>query len=78
MLWVLKRTALVRRFFEHPKHMLQLMDKNCFFIKIYCTVQLILYGPTMYNRANATLIECHVEWSREIMFHCKDVYIWLI
>ena len=28
MLWVLKRTVSLRRFFEHPKHMLKMMDKN--------------------------------------------------
>ena len=28
MLWVLKRTVSMRRFFEHPKHMLKLTDKK--------------------------------------------------
>ena len=28
MLWVLKRTVSMRRFFEHPKHILKLMDKK--------------------------------------------------
>ena len=28
MLWILKRAVSVRRFFEHPKHMLKLMDKK--------------------------------------------------
>ena len=32
MLWVLKRTVSMRRFFEHPKHMLKLMGKKIFTI----------------------------------------------
>ena len=28
ILWVLKRTVSMRRFFEHPKLMLKLMDKK--------------------------------------------------
>ena len=28
MLWVLKRTVSMRRFFEHPEHMFKLMDKK--------------------------------------------------
>ena len=30
MLWVLKRTGLMRRFFEHPKQKLKLMGKKIF------------------------------------------------
>ena len=30
MLWVLKRTVSMRRFFEHPKHMLKIMGKNIY------------------------------------------------
>ena len=32
MLWVLKRTISMRRFFEDPKHMLKLMGKKIFTI----------------------------------------------
>ena len=28
MFWILKRTVLMRRFFEHPKHMFKLTDKE--------------------------------------------------
>ena len=28
MLWVLKRTVSMRRFFKHPKHMLKMMGKK--------------------------------------------------
>ena len=32
MLWVLKRTVSMRRFFVHPKHMFKLMDYKIFTI----------------------------------------------
>ena len=32
MLWVLKRTVSMRRFFKHPKHIQKIMDKKIFTI----------------------------------------------
>ena len=38
MMWALKRTVSLRRFFEHPKHMLKLMAK-----KIYTILRSIFF-----------------------------------
>ena len=40
MLWVLKRTSSMRRFIEHPKHMLKLMGKK---IHIFFTQTFFVY-----------------------------------
>ena len=44
MLWVLKRTISVRRFFEHPKHALKLMSKKIFTILHSKFLFILSYG----------------------------------
>ena len=50
MLWVLKRTVLIRRFFEHPKHMFELMDTNIIAIVRSKLVLNRLYGKRWSTR----------------------------
>ena len=44
MLWVLKRTVSMRRFFEHPKHMFKFIIKNI--IKILHSISGSMYRPS--------------------------------
>ena len=44
MLWVLKRTVSMRRFFEHPKHMLKLMGKKIFTFLRQKLLFILTYG----------------------------------
>ena len=46
MLWVLKRTVSMRRFFEHPEQMLKLMDKKIFTILHSNILSILIY---LYN-----------------------------
>ena len=43
MLWVLKRTVSMRRFSEHPKHVLKLCVRKClqFYTEIFCLAKLM-------------------------------------
>ena len=42
VLWVFKRTVSMRRLFQHPKHMLEMMDSKIFTILVKMFVYLAL------------------------------------
>ena len=73
MLWVLKRTVSMRRFFEHPKHKLNLMGKKIFTIyaqNFCCSWPMLKYISGLRDQS----IQCKVSFKEavQLLFASKS------
>ena len=77
MLWVLKRTVSIRRFFERPKPMFLLMDKKI--LTILCPKFLFIWRPVINNLKSSTCIfrrklQCNVKNDFDLWYHLLRSY----